>query len=717
VFKPEQVFSVINEKNYAGIMLKNIRSILILSMVAFALPMAAQQNGPLQDSAMKKTLELGEIVIKASKDNVTYKKIPASVSVISSGTIENNEIKNLRDVTGTAPNFYMPDYGSKLTSPVYIRGIGSRINSPSVGLYVDYVPYFEKAAFDFDFFDIKRIEVLRGPQGTLFGRNTMGGIVNIVTTSPMDYQGTHINVSAGNYGTYLANAANYGKIGNNLGYSLALNYLHNDGFYVNEYSGKAVDRLNSFGARNRLIYEVSKKFTIENIAGFEKSGQGGYPYAIYNDTLRAAEKINYNQYSSYDRNLFSDALLFKYSGNNFEVVGTSSFQYLNDMQKIDQDFTPDSLFFITQKQKQNMVSQEVIARSTGTHKYNWLFGGYAFYQAFDNVVNAEVYAQKMNYTKTYDHQINGYAFFHQSSLNDLLLKGLTLTGGLRVDAEQDVLDYNYVRTLKGKFAVLDDTIYPSLKSLQLIPRVALNYKAGKNNIYAVVARGYKTGGFNSTFERPEDLTFNPEYSWNYEAGIKSNLFKNFLYTDVALFYIDWEHQQIYQTVPSGRGSMLKNAGHSASTGMELSVRTAPVKGFEFSLAYGYTRAKFISYVVDTTTNYNNNYLPYVPSNTVSLQASKLIKFKNSSFIDELRISALYRGAGKIYWNEKNNASQEYYGLLDGKVSMTRKSLQLDIWAKNILNTGYNSFWFTATGHNYVQTGKPMQLGVNLSLKF
>ena len=117
----------------------------------------------------------------------------------------------------------MPDYGSKLTSPVYIRGIGSRINSPSVGLYVDYVPYFEKAAFDFDFFDIKRIEVLRGPQGTLFGRNTMGGIVNIVTTSPMDYQGNHINLSAGNYGTYSLNAGHYGKINDKLGYSLALN--------------------------------------------------------------------------------------------------------------------------------------------------------------------------------------------------------------------------------------------------------------------------------------------------------------------------------------------------------------------------------------------------------------------------------------------------------------------------------------------------------------
>ena len=147
------------------------------------------------DSALLRMIELEEIVIKASKDNVTYKSIPASVSVISSLSVAENQIQSLSDISAMAPNFFMPDYGSKLTSPVYIRGIGSRINSPSVGLYVDYVPYFEKAAFDFDFFDVKRIEVLRGPQGTLFGRNTMGGIVNIVTASPMDYKGTNIDLS------------------------------------------------------------------------------------------------------------------------------------------------------------------------------------------------------------------------------------------------------------------------------------------------------------------------------------------------------------------------------------------------------------------------------------------------------------------------------------------------------------------------------------------
>lgn len=406
-------------------MRNRIQSSILILFIFFA-KTAGQQTRTNPDTTDLMSIVLDEIVIKASKDNVTFKSLPASVSIISSNKIAEGEIKSLDDLSSTAPNFFMPDYGSKLTSPVYIRGIGSRINAPSVGLYVDYVPYFEKAAFNFDFFDIQRIEVLRGPQGTLFGRNTMGGIVNIVTTSPMDYSGTHLNLSAGNYGTYSGNVGHYGKVNDKFGYSLAVNYLHNDGFFENEYSGKKVDKLNSVGFRNRLIYEITDRLSVENIAGFESSKQGGYPYAIYNDSLRAAQPINYNQFSSYDRKLFSDALLVRYTGNNFELISTSSYQFLNDYQGIDQDFTPASLYFITQKQNQNMFSQEVILRSSGQKNYNWLIGGYAFYQAFDNEVGANVYLQDMSYIKSYDHKINGYALFHQSSLSDFIVRNLKI---------------------------------------------------------------------------------------------------------------------------------------------------------------------------------------------------------------------------------------------------------------------------------------------------
>src|SRR5674476_1440273 len=111
---------------------------------------------------------LDEITVKSPKEQTNIRQLPASISIVTSKLLESSEVNSLKDLSSAIPNFFMPDYGSKLTSPVYIRGIGSRINSPSVGIYVDNVPYFEKAAFDFDFFDIDRVEVLRGPQGTLY---------------------------------------------------------------------------------------------------------------------------------------------------------------------------------------------------------------------------------------------------------------------------------------------------------------------------------------------------------------------------------------------------------------------------------------------------------------------------------------------------------------------------------------------------------------------
>ena len=103
--------------------------------------------------------------------------------------------------------------------------------------------------------------------------------------------------------------------------------------------------MNSLGVRTRLAWRISERLTLENIAGFEWSRQGVYPYAIYNDSLDHAENVNYNQYSSYDSNLFSDALV-KYYGENFDIVSTSSYQYLDDIQGIDQDFTIDSILFV-----------------------------------------------------------------------------------------------------------------------------------------------------------------------------------------------------------------------------------------------------------------------------------------------------------------------------------------------------------------------------------
>ena len=129
------------------------------------------------DTTKVRQVELNEVVVRSFKQNRDLRLEPLSASSVTGTAIQNKNITGIKEFSSFIPNLFMPDYGSKLTSPVYIRGIGSKINAPSVGLYVDGIPYFEKSAFDFDFAEIDRVEVLRGPQGTLYGRNTMGGII------------------------------------------------------------------------------------------------------------------------------------------------------------------------------------------------------------------------------------------------------------------------------------------------------------------------------------------------------------------------------------------------------------------------------------------------------------------------------------------------------------------------------------------------------------
>ncbi|WP_346855945.1 Plug domain-containing protein [uncultured Draconibacterium sp.] len=172
----------------------------------------AQNVRIITDTTNIEDIIIDEVTVKSPKEMPQVREVPASISLISARMLENNEIKSISDISSTVPNFFMIDYGSKLQSPVFIRGIGSRLGAPSVGLYVDNIPFSEKTTFGFDFFDIERIEVLRGPQGTLYGRNSMGGTINIFSKSPLYYDETNISVAAGNYGYFNGNINHYNNV-------------------------------------------------------------------------------------------------------------------------------------------------------------------------------------------------------------------------------------------------------------------------------------------------------------------------------------------------------------------------------------------------------------------------------------------------------------------------------------------------------------------------
>ena len=310
----------------------------------------------------------------------------------------------------------------------------------------------------------------------------------------------------------------------------------------------------------------------------------------------------------------------------------------------------------------------------------------------------------------------GGALYHQSTIDKLFTDALSLTLGIRYDWEQAHTDYKAYRSINDTTGITD-SFKSKLTFRQLTPKATLQYSfSGNQLLYATVSKGYKSGGFNTSFERDEDRSFEPEYSWNYEAGTKLNFWQNRIKTELSLFYIDWRNQQIYQPLPSGKGSMLKNAGRSESKGIEFALQANVCNGFMFNVAYGYTDATFKEYQRSATLDYAGKKLPLVPSQTFSVGTDYLFRVK-SPLLDRIQMNISYSGTGKLYWSESNEAFQKYYGIWNGKVSFMKGALTASIWGKNLTGTEYTAFYFESGGNSFAQKGKPVTFGGNLTLNF
>ena len=690
-----------------------INGLLILS----ALLLSSNKTVETEDSIASKNIKLDEIVIKSFKQDKEFRLSPISVSTANSSFISSHNITAIKDFSSFIPNLFMPDYGSKLTSPVYIRGIGSKINSPSVGLYVDGIPYFEKSAFDFNFTEVSKIEVLRGPQGTLYGRNTMGGIINVYTKSPLKYQGTNAEASIGNYGLMNYGLSHYGKANEKLGYSLSANHMKSKGFFTNEYSGEKADNSESWDGKIRLIWKPGKNWQLGMSSSFDRSLEGGYPYAICDKTTGKPGNVNYNNYSYYRRSLSTTGATINYSGSRFSINSQTAFQYLSDHQGVDQDFSTTSTYFALQHQKQHLISEELNIKSTDSYSYSykWLFGAFGFYQGIDNTVILEYLSKDYSTYKYYDTPTIGAALYHQSIFEDFLIRRLSVTLGIRYDYEHSSNDYKYQKLQNGEFNNVNN-LEDKLHFSQLTPKIAVQYTfLSSGMLYANVSKGYKTGGFNTSFDDESERSFKPESSWNYEIGAKHPFLDKRLNAEVAFFWIDWKNQQIHQTIASGKGSLLKNAGRSTSKGVELSFHYNPINGLLLNASYGYTHATFRDYRDERKgIDYSHNYLPLVPSHTVGASIS-YTRFNPFPFIDQFTINMDFNGTGKIYWKEDNRVSQPFYGILNANASIRKKIVTLGIWAKNITNTHYNSFYFESMGNGLAQKGRPFTIGGKIAI--
>ncbi|MDE6369907.1 MAG: TonB-dependent receptor plug domain-containing protein, partial [Duncaniella sp.] len=283
------------------------------------------------------TLSLAEVSVTAIKQSASLLRDPVAVTILDAKPIERLNIQGMKDMTDIAPNFYMPEYGSRMTASVYVRGIGARIDQPAVGLNVDNVPYLNKNGFDFDMLDIQRIEVLRGPQSTLYGRNTIAGLINVYTLSPLAWQGVRVMAEGSLPGAGRAGAGVYHRFSPKLGMSVNGMWSRSHGWQRNLHTGRMADAASDLSGRWKTVFQPSAALSVENVLSANRSRQQGYPY-----TYAVTGTIDYNDPCHYRRTSVTDGLTVRWTRGNISLASITGFQFLHDDMMLDQDFLTQS---------------------------------------------------------------------------------------------------------------------------------------------------------------------------------------------------------------------------------------------------------------------------------------------------------------------------------------------------------------------------------------
>lgn len=302
------------------------------------------------------------LVIRQPKEQFRLRLQPVSSTMFSGADILASGARDLRELSAYVPNFAMPNYGARYTSSVYVRGTGSRINSPAVGIYVDGMPLMNKSAFNTHTYDLARVDILRGPQGSLYGLNSEAGLVRLYTRNPMTYQGTDLRAGIGTNFFRNVELSHYQKVSDKVAFSLAAFYNGQNGFFKNETLGEKADKYDEAGGRIKLVYNPTHRWNINFMADYQYTRQNGFPYGLIGDDGIAKNPTS-NLANNYMRHLFNTAVDIHYQAQAFDFASTTSYQYLADDMLMDIDYQPLDFMQMQQRQVGNTLTQEFTFKS------------------------------------------------------------------------------------------------------------------------------------------------------------------------------------------------------------------------------------------------------------------------------------------------------------------------------------------------------------------
>jgi iron complex outermembrane receptor protein len=664
--------------------------------------------------------------VKRPKREENVQDVPMSISVFSDIQLEDADIRDTVELTRFTPNVYVRHATAE--NKIVIRGISGFMGSlySPAGFYVDDVNFPLNFMHNPDLFDIERVEVLKGPQGTLYGRNSESGVINIITKQPDNELRGKIFGEYGNYDTSHGNIDSY-RTGGSISGPIIRDKLYlrltgqwedSDGFMENEYNdddeaGK-IDHLNG---RGTLRWTPTDRWDISFIAdAMDTDDNQGYARFLDGPLETDRHRINYDFYEYYwEQEDNGQNLRVKYEGDLFNLLSVTGRRDYELKLANDTDVGPFPTYGSHSfKWEDDLLSQEVRISSPSNHRpFEWLAGLYGFEEEAD----IDYKSQMIGNRKT-DIDIQGYAVFGQGTYT--LFDRLHLTAGLRydyIDLEGDQT-YEFIDMMGNPQSIdfgkdFDDD--------EFLPKFSIAYDFTDNIMtYASVSEGYLAGGYHYTQATSEEnFTYDPEYTWNYEVGTKTSWLNNKLMANLSAFYIDIKDKQVSEFHPTLGVPQITNAAEAHSMGVELELQARPMQGLDVFAGFGYTEAKIDDWTATemdmityqfVTYDYENKYLPNVPKYTYNLGVQYRHKIGFFGRVDLL-------GTGSFYNDAKNRVKEDGYELVNLRLGYEREHFDIIFWCKNVFDEEYETVKIEWGPSTVGMDGEPRMLGATVTYRF
>lgn len=685
-------------------------------------------------------VELEDIVVTAQKEEGDIQEVPFSINALSARKVEEYRIWNSRNITAITPNLYSADPGDN-RNVTSIRGITSSSYDPAVATYIDGVNQFTLDTYIAPLFDIERIEVLRGPQGTLYGRNAMGGVINIITKRPTNKTGAFAEASLGSYGQQrYAFGVRTPLIKNKLFFGVSGMYDRMDGFYTNDFTGDDFDRRHSYTGNYYLTYQLNQawSFTL-NAKHHTNRNDGAFTLATpVAWTLDNPFRVNQNALTTLMDDSFNGSLNIHHAGAGVDFVSLSTYQsnyrYYSD--PIDGDFSAADIITIVNNygrdwNRTTVWTQEfkLASPASSTSPLKWTAGAYLFLQNSPvkqgthfgengGLFGAQPFTTVVNTT---DLESSGYAFFGQATYS--LLADLDFTVGARYDYErkdQSVRGEYFMDGMAEPVAITQNDTSAVVSYNAFSPKASMTYHVSDDHhVYGVYSKGYRTGGLTQLSSDPSTpplYAYKPEYSNNFEVGVKNSFVNNRVKLNVALFYTKVTDAQVPTLVLPEAITVTRNAGELTSQGIEFEFSATPLTGLQIDYNFGYTDATYNTLRIPSggvETNLEGNRQIFTPEYTSMLAVQHSIPLASWQNLKAV-IRAEWMHMGTQYFDLANNIEQPGYHLFNTRMGVAADSWEVMFWGRNLADETYIAY---AYDFGAAHLGDPFNWGVTFRKSF